>query len=283
MQPAPTIVIEPRRGLAFPRLGEIWEYRDLLWLFIRRDLVARYQQTVLGPLWFALQPVLMAILFSIIFSRVAGIGTAGVPPILFYLAGLAGWSYFAQNLTSTAGIFSAHASMFSKVYFPRMLVPLSTTLSNLGGWVVQVITFIVIAVIYSASGVWVPARWPWEAVFWLPALAVYTAMLSLGVNLWLISLSVKYRDLTQVFHFMAQLWFFATPVIYPLSGVSPRWRDFFLLNPMTPVVESCRYALLGVGEVWVEGWMVSATVAGLVFITGAVLFDRAQRTLVDTV
>jgi len=283
MQSTQVIIIEPRRGWSFPRLGEVWEYRDLLILFVRRDLVARYQQTILGPIWYMAQPILTALLFAVIFNRVAGIQTNGVPPILFYLAGLAGWAYFSQTLTTTVTAFSAHSHMFEKVYFPRLLVPLATILSSLGAWAMQVVTYFIVLMIYWASGTWHQQHFPWETLICLPLLAVYTAVLSLGINLWIISLTMKYRDFTQVFYFIAQLWLYATPVIYPLSQVPTKWRDLFLLNPMAPVIEMYRHILLGAGEIWCEGWAVSILITLGILISGCFMFDRTQKTFVDTI
>jgi lipopolysaccharide transport system permease protein len=276
-------IIRPGGPLALPNARELIEYRDLFWLMVRRDLVARYQQTIMGPLWFVLQPVLTALIFAVIFGRVAHVPIEGHSPFLFYLAGLAAWGYFAQNLNASATSFTANAHLFGKVYFPRLIVPLSAVISNLAAWVIQIVTFFVFLAWDigfaggDASG-FVVAR-----LLFLPFLALYIALLSLGICLWLSSLTAKYRDLAQVVSFLIQIWLYATPVIYPIAQVSVRWRWLWSLNPMTAVVETHRWILLGSGTVSWADWLPSLATTVLLLLTGMIIFEKVQRRFVDTV
>jgi lipopolysaccharide transport system permease protein len=274
-------VIRPGGALALPSGRELIEYRDLFWLLVRRDLVARYQQTILGPLWFALQPALTALVFAVVFARVAHVPIEGPSPFLFYLAGLAAWGYFAQNLNASATSFTANANMFGKVYFPRLIVPLAAVISNLAAWVIQVATFFIFFAYDAFTGSHV--HLVWEHLVLLPLLALYIALLSLGVCLWLSSLTAKYRDLAQAVVFLIQLWLYATPVIYPLSQVSVRWRWLWSLNPMTAVVETHRWLLIGVGTVQWSDWLPSLAITVVLLVTGMILFEKVQRNFVDTV
>ena len=291
VQPSPTaaaippdyeIHIEPRTGWLRVDWRELWEYRDLLLVLVRRDFLAKYKQTVLGPLWFILQPLLNTLVFTIVFNKVAGIETGGIPPLLFYLCALLPWGYFAQNVTTGAATFTNNAHLFGKVYFPRLIVPLSAVLSNLFALGLQFAVFFIFAGWYALRG---------EAVYFGPAillslpLLLITAALSLGLSLLISSSTAKYRDLSHLTPILIQLWMFATPVIYPLSkliGGDGRWAWIAWTNPMASVVEGFRFSLLGRG-LW-HGPMlcVSALASAIILVLGVMAFSRAERTVTDS-
>src|SRR5262249_42651558 len=218
------LVIRPTRGWFALDLAEVWRYRDLLLLLVHRDFVARYKQTVLGPAWFVLQPLLMTVVFSVIFGNIAKIPTDGLPPMLFYLAGLLGWNYFAQTFQSTSGTLVVNAGLFGKAYFPRLIVPLSAVISSFFAFVLQLATLLAIWIYFNlftnAGGQFGFS----VGIVWFPLVLLQVAALSLGVGLWLSALTAKYRDLAFLSAFVIQIWMYATPVIYPLSQIPEKWR-----------------------------------------------------------
>ena len=291
LQPSPTaagispdfeILIEARRGWFRVDWRELWEYRDLLFVLVRRDFLAKYKQTVLGPLWFILQPLLNTLVFTIVFNRVAGIETGGIPPLLFYLCALLPWGYFAQNVTTGALTFTANAHLFGKVYFPRLVVPLSTVISNLFALGLQFAVFFIFAAWFALRG---------SAVHFGPAillaipLLLVTAALSLGLSLLISASTAKYRDLSHLTPILLQLSMFATPVIYPLAkltGGDGHFAWIAWMNPMAPVVEGFRFALLGRGE-WNGAMLgISAIVSAIILLLGVMAFGRAERTVTDS-
>jgi lipopolysaccharide transport system permease protein len=275
-----TLVIRPERRWLDLRLDELWRYRDLVVLFVRRDFVANYKQTMLGPVWYLLQPLITSIAFVIVFGRVAGLSTDGRPQILFYMLGTVVWSYFAGCLTQTSGTFLTNAGLFGKVYFPRLAVPIATVVSNLMMFAIQFAQFAAFAAFFAARGS--PLGWtPWVLV--TPLLLLVMAALGLGLGITISSLTTRYRDLQYLVAFGTQLLMFATPVIYPLSSVSPRYRWLASANPMTAVVETFRLAFLGAGTVSVASLAYSAAMSAAVLIAGALLFNHVERTFMDTV
>jgi lipopolysaccharide transport system permease protein len=241
------VVIEPSKSWLQVPWRELWEYRDLLVLLVQRDLIARYKQTLLGPLWFILQPVLTAGVFAIVFGRIAGIPTDGIPGPLFYLSGLLAWNYFAQTITTGGAAFINNASLFSKVYFPRVVVPMAGAISNLFVTALQLIPFLLFFCYYKfVSGQGTGVHFGWHTLL-LPLPVLQIVVLALGVSLWMAAGSAKYRDLAHLNQFLVQLWMFATPIIYPMSTVSPEWRWLFWANPMSAPVEAFRICLLGRG------------------------------------
>jgi lipopolysaccharide transport system permease protein len=275
------VVIERSRGWLQLNWRELWEYRDLLRVLIERDFSARYRQTLLGPLWFVLQPVLTTIVFAIVFGRVAGIPTDGIPGPLFYLCGLLGWTYFAQTITAGGSTFISNAHLFSKVYFPRVVVPLAGAISNLFATALQLLPLVAFYVYYKfftpQSGA---LQIGWHALL-LPLPILHIVILALGVSLWMAAGAAKYRDLSHLNQFLVQLWMFATPIIYPLSTISPQWQWLFRLNPMSVPIEALRICLLGRGTLGFSEILFSAAVALLLFGTGLVLFQRVERTVTD--
>ena len=277
------LVIRPTKGWLRLDLMEIWRYRDLLFLLVHRDFVAKYKQTVLGPLWFVLQPLMLTLVFTLIFGAVAKIPTDGLPPMLFYLAGLLGWSYFAQTFQNASGTLVNNAGLFGKVYFPRLVVPLAGVASNILAFGLQLATLLVVWIwfkLFTDAG----ARFAMTgAVVWLPLLVVQIAALSLGVGLWLSALTSKYRDFTFLAPLLVQIWMYATPVIYPLSQVSERWRWLAAINPMAMPVEAIRLMFLGQGSVTAGYFLISVAVTAVLLLSGLLVFNRVEKTFVDTV
>jgi len=275
-----TLVIRSRKGWFDIDVSEIWRYRDLILLFVRRDFVAYYKQTVLGPIWFLLQPLLSTIVFTVIFSRIANIPTDGLPPFLFYMAGIVPWTYFASCLTQTSSTFITNAGIFGKVYFPRIVVPISVVITNLLTFAIQFGLFLVFLIYFYLQGATIqPNVW----ILLLPLLLVQMAALGLGTGILISSLTTKYRDLAFALGFGVQLWMYATPIVYPLSQIPAQWQWLFALNPMTAVIETFRYAFLGSGAIqpWVLGVSLSMTI--LILAIGIVLFSRVEKTFMDTI
>lgn len=282
LNPTHHVLIRANRNWVQVDWRGLWSYRDLLWLMVRRDFTAKYRQTILGPAWAVIQPILTTLVFTIIFGKVAGLPTEGAPPILFYLCGLVGWSYFAQTFSATSTTLVQNARLYGKVYFPRLIVPLSALFSNLVGYAIQLATFLGFYIYfkYGAPGGSFAIRW--EVIF-LPLLLLQVGLLSLGTGLWMSSLTAKYRDLAQISAFIVQLWMYATPIIYPLSMLPPRLKWLASLNPMTAPVEAYRYIFLGTGSMTLGLCAVSAAVTVLIFAAGLMTFQRVERTFVDTV
>jgi len=273
-------IIRSRNGWLDINPGEIWKYRDLIGLFVWRDFVYFYKQTILGPLWYLIQPLLTTLVFTVIFGNVAHLPTDGLPPFLFYLSGTIVWKYFADCLNSTSNTFVNNAHLFGKVYFPRLAVPVSVVISNLIGFGIQFLMFLAFLLFYRLQGA---AIQPQVAILLLPLLIVQIAALGLGFGIIVSSLTTKYRDLAQLVTFGVQLWMFLTPVVYPSSSVPDKWRWALALNPMTPVIEAFRYAFLGTGSINLLSWMVSLA-ASLCILFGAILlFNRVEKTFMDTV
>ena len=275
-----TMVIHPQRGWLDLRLGELWRYRELIRLFVRRDFVAIYKQTILGPLWYLIQPLLTTITFTIIFGRFAGLPTDGVPPFLFYMSGTVIWSYFADCLNKTSSTFVTNACLFGKVYFPRLTVPIAILISSLIAFSIQFLLFIGFLVYFIVTGASVgPNIW----VLITPLLLLMMAGLGLGFGIIVSSLTTRYRDLTFLVSFGVQLWMFATPIIYPVSAIPEQYQPLIQANPLTPIVEAFRYAYLGAGTVNLFNLLYSFGFMLVVLFIGLVLFNRIEATFMDTV
>jgi len=271
--------ITPHRGWLQVPVKEIWRYRDLLYLFVKRDFVAFYKQTVLGPLWFIIQPILTTLMFTLVFGRIAGLSTDGLPQILFYLAGVTIWGYFAECLTKTSTTFSDNAHLFGKVYFPRMIAPLAIIVSNLMKFGVQFCIFLLVFAYYWLNGMVQPNL----AVLWLPYLIVLMAAISLGIGLIFSAMTAKYRDLRFLLTFGVQLFMYATPVIYPLSAIPAKYAVYIQLNPITPIVEMFRYSFLGVGGASAGSMLYASIFAATVLALGMIVFNRLEVTFMDSV
>jgi lipopolysaccharide transport system permease protein len=278
------VVIQATKGLLHVDWRGLVEYRDLLMLLVRRDFLSKYKQSILGPAWFIIQPLLTTIVFTVIFGRVANLPSDGMPKMLFYLCALVPWNYFAANLNSTSATFTSNIGLFGKVYFPRLVIPLSVVVSNLIVLAIQLLTFLGFFIYFkflSAAG---PLIRPNLELALMPLLLLQIAAISLGFGLLLSALTVRYRDLAYAMGFLVQLWMYATPVVYPLSLITrPGWRMIAALNPMTSVVESFKHAFLGAGTVDVRYTAISVGITLVVLFLGLVLFTRAERTFVDTV
>jgi lipopolysaccharide transport system permease protein len=275
-----TSVIRSKSGWFDINLPELWRYRDLITLFVRRDFVSIYKQTVLGPLWFLLQPLFSTIVFTVIFGRIAHIPTDGLPQVVFYMAGIVTWNYFSACITKTADTFTSNAAVFGKVYFPRLAVPVSAVITNLLTFTIQFVLFLIVMTFFYLKGSAVrPNYW----VLFTPVLLIQMAALGLGFGILVSSLTTKYRDLTFVVSFGVQLWMYATPVVYPMSQIPERWKWAYALNPMAAVVEVFRFAFLGAGSV--QAWQLglSLFMTFLVLMAGIVLFSRVGKTFMDTV
>ena len=279
--PGYELIVERSSGWLKVNWRELWDYRDLLVLFVQRDFISRYKQTVLGPLWFLLQPVLTTIVFAIVFGRVAGIPTDGIPGPLFYLCGLLAWNYFSQNITTGGATFVNNAHLFSKVYFPRIMVPVSVVAANLVSFALQLIPFAAFAAYYFLTAQEGAARLSWSALL-LPLPLLHIAALSLGVSLWMAASTAKYRDLVHLTAYLTQIWMFATPVIYPLSKVSAKWHWLVWTNPMSAPVEAFRICLLGRGTLGTTEIALSLAITAALLVTGIAMFQRVERTVVDS-
>ena len=275
-----TTVIRPQRAWWDLRLGDLWRYRDLIWLLVWRDFVAYYKQTILGPLWYIIQPVLTTVVFTIVFGNIAKLSTDGLPPFLFYMAGNTVWSYFSACLISTSNTFTLNSAIFGKVYFPRLSMPISVVISNLISFAIRFVIFLLFVVYFMLSGADIHLNW-W--ILSLPLLAFIMALMGLGFGIIISSLTTKYRDLQQLVSFGVQLLMYATPVIYPLSSIESGWRWLILANPMTPIVEVFRFAFLGVSAVNPISLLYSAGFTVVVFLTGALIFNHVETTFMDTV
>ena len=272
--------ITPQNDLFDLRLAEIWQYRDLLLLFVRRDFVSKYKQTILGPVWFFIQPIFQTAILALVFGGMAKLSTDGVPPVLFYLAGVTAWNYFSNCLRTTSNTFTANASLFGKVYFPRAVVPLSVVISNLIQFSIGLLVFLVLYGFYSL-GNYTPR--PNGAVLLLPLLIVIMGMMGLGAGMLISALTTRYRDLQYLVEFGVQLLMYATPVILPLSAVPTKYRFIMLANPMTGVIETFKYGFFGTGTFsWpLLSYSVGFTVA--IFVLGLVVFNRTEKNFMDTV
>ncbi|MEZ5031440.1 MAG: ABC transporter permease [Saprospiraceae bacterium] len=274
------IVITPRKHLLQLDLREVWRYRDLLVLFVRRNIVAEYKQTILGPLWYVIQPLLTTIMFTIIFGNLAGISTDGVPPMLFYLAGITNWNYFAECLNKTATTFKDNQNLFGKVWFPRLVVPLSVVITSILKYLIQLLLFLGFYGYFLVRGAPIQAN---AMALLFPVLLLILAGLGLGFGLVFTSLTTKYRDLVFLLTFGVQLAMYATPVIYPLSEVPADYHWLAVLNPMTAVIETFKYGFLGHGTFsWVNLGYSLGFMVGLLFISIAV-FNRTEKNFMDTV
>jgi len=273
-------VLAPRGGLLDFRLGELWRYRDLILRFFRRDIVASYTQTILGPFWFVIPQIFTTIMFTVVFGKIGKIGTDGMPSMLFYMLGITAWNYFASCLSRCATTFSGNSGIFGKVYFPRLVMPCSTILANMMTFAIQFGLFLVFFGFYWLHGAAVHPNW---RVVILPILLLQMGALGLGIGCIVSALTTRYRDLALGITFGTQLWMYASCVVYPLSQIPKEWRLLFILNPMVPIIESFRFAFLGGGIVEIWHLAVSAVLSAILLFVGLIMFSRAEKTFMDTV
>ncbi len=278
------LVIKGHTSLFDLKFNDLWQYRDLLLLFVKRDFVSFYKQTVLGPLWFFIQPLFTTIIFSFVFGNLAGISTDGLPKYLFYLTGITSWNYFSDCLTKTSTVFRDNASIFGKVYFPRLIMPLSIVVSNLIRFGVQLVLMVLMMVYFYLFPVSGTSFHVTNGLFLFPFLVVLMAFLGLGLGLIITALTTKYRDLTFLVTFGVQLLMYATTVIYPLSYAKAKGYGFIVqLNPMTGIIECFRYAFLGKGEFTFSSLSYSVIVTLVVLVLGIVIFNKTEKNFVDTI
>ncbi len=282
-----TTIIKPKDKLWSVDFKELWHYRDLTTLFVKRDIITQYKQTVLGPLWFIIQPVMTVLMYMVVFGGIAGIGTDGIPQPLFYLTGTCMWQYFSDCLNKTSNTFVNNSGLFGKVYFPRLVVPVANVISNLLRFGIQLSLFLIVYLIYSIIGC--PAHVNMYVLLF-PLLVVMMAGLALGFGIIISSLTTKYRDLQILFSFIVHLWMYATPIVYPLSLVKGKMvagmnmYNIMRLNPVTPVIETFKYGFLGAGEFIGWGWMAYSFFFMVALIgVGIVVFNKTQKSFMDTV
>ena len=272
--------ITPRNSLLDLNLKELWQYRDLIRMYVKRDIVTFYKQTILGPLWFVIQPILTTVMFMFVFGNLAGISTDGVPGVVFYFSGIIIWNYFADCLNRNSRTFTDNQNGFGKVYFQRLVVPISVTISNLVRRAIQFVLFVVIYIYFVATGAGIM---PNLYLLLLPLLVLMTAGISLGFGIIFSSLTTKYRDLTFLLQFGVQLWMYATPIIYPLNSISAEKQWLIQLNPMTSVIETFKYGVLGSG-VFSWGWLgYSFVFMVALLLVGAMIFNKVEKDFMDTV
>ena len=273
-------VITAKQGKMTLQIRRIWEYRDLIYLFIKRDFVTYYKQTIFGPLWYLAQPILSSIMYMLIFGSLAKLGTDSIPQILFYFSGTMLWTYFSGDLRDVSNVFQTNKGMFGKVFFPRMVVPIATTLGLLIKFGVQFILFIILYAYYLINGMKVNISW---TILLFPIIIVWLIFLGCGLGMIVSAITTKYRDLAMVLDFLISLLMYATPVVYPLSEVSGKLRVLLCLNPVSTPIELFRYCFFGVGSIpdWAIGY--SAVVSVIVFMLGIFMFHRNERTFVDVI
>lgn len=274
-----TEIIEPQSSLLSLNLKEVWRYRDLLLLLVKRDFVTYFKQTILGPVWFFINPIFTTVIYTLVFGNIAGISTNGAPKVAFYLSGVVMWNYFSTSLTQTSTVFTTNAAIFGKVYFPRLIMPLSVVVSNLMQFGVQFLLFLGIVIYYSFLGQLHPNIY----VLLTPVLILLMAAFALGVGMIFSSMTTKYKDMAMLLTFGVQLFMYATPVVYPLSTISHKYKFLLEINPLTGIIENFRYAFLGVGDVNMVALGYSSIVIAILLSIGTIIFNRVQKGFMDTI
>lgn len=272
--------ITPQNKFFDLKLKEIWQYKDLLLLFVRRDFVAKYKQTILGPIWFFIQPLFQTIMFTFIFGNVAGLSTDGAPKGIFYLAGITSWNYFANCLRTTSNVFTVNAALFGKVYFPRAVTPFSIVISNLIQFGIGMSLFLVVYFYYILTGSDIQ---PNTTLFFFPVLVLIMGFMGLGLGMLVSAMTTKYRDLQFLIQFGIQLLMYATPVIYPISAISDKYKWIIMANPMSGIIEAFKFSFLGTGSFSWSLIAYSATFTIVIFILGLMVFNKTEKNFMDTV
>jgi len=274
-----TETIEADHSMFDLKLGEVWRYRDLVYMFVKRDFVSSFKQTILGPVWFFINPILTTIVFVVVFGKIAGLSTDGLPQILFYLSGVTLWNYFSTSLTSASSVFTANAAIFGKVYFPRLVMPITIVISNLMRFGVQFLLFLVVWLYYLIKGDITPNVW----LLATPLLIILMAEFAMGAGMIISSLTTKYRDLQMLLGFGVSLFMYATPVIYPLSSLSGIWKKIAFYNPLTGIFECFKYGWLGSGDFSPEMLLISSLIIFVMLAVGTVVFNKVEKSFMDTV
>lgn len=275
-----TTIIKSKNGWFDINIKELFQYKDLIFLFVKRNYTTRYKQTILGPLWLVLNPLLTVVLYTFVFGNIAGLSTDGSPQLAFYLASNALWSYFAACLSQTSTTFTANSAMFGKVYFPRLTMPLSTVLTAGLDLVIQVIMLIVVLAFYVVRGMPVEVGF---SILLVPVLVIQIALLGLGCGIIISSLTTKYRDLAVLVTFGVQLWMYASPVVYSVSQIPEKFYSLYMLNPVAPIITMWRHAFLGTGTMPLSHWGISWFVTLVILGIGIILFSKIEKTFMDTV
>lgn len=274
------IIISSKKGWFELELDQIWRYRDLLILFVRRDIVSFYKQTVLGPLWYFIQPIFSTIVFTFVFGNLAGLSTDGLPQPIFYLAGITAWNYFAECLTKTSTVFRDNQAIFGKVYFPRVISPLSIVISNLLRFGIQMVLFIGMIIYFFSQGLNIKVGWE---LLLFPVFVLFMAMQGLGLGMIITAMTTKYRDLSYLVSFGAQLLMYAAPIAYPLSSLSGKMYTIVALNPMTYVIEGIKRSTLGIGVLTPETFTYTTMISFIILIFGFSIFNKVQKNFIDTI
>jgi len=277
-----SLVITPSKQWFQIDLKEIWEYRELIGLFVKRNITTYYKQTILGPLWFILQPLITSIVFNIIFAKVANIPTDNIPPLLFYMSGIVAWNYFSSCLMEISNTFNSNAVLFGKVYFPRIIIPLSIVITNLIKFIIQLTLFFSFYLFYLTTGN-NSFQFNFQHLLLLPVLILLMAMLGLGMGMLVSSVTVRYKDLRNLINFGTQLLMYASPIVYPLSIVPDRFRIYIILNPMTSVIEGFRSAFLNVGSFTIEPLIYSIIISFFIMLLGLIIFNRTEKNFIDSI
>ena len=272
--------VSSKNKLFSVNLKEIWKYRDLIILFVKRDITTAYKQTILGPVWIVINPLLSTVVFTVIFGVIAGIPTDGVPQFLFYLSGNILWGFFSSCLNKGSGTFLGNARLFGKVYFPRLVMPISGIIYNLINFLLQTVVFVILIIIYAVIGANVH---PNLFILFTPLLVLHTALLGTAIGLIISSITTKYRDLNVLVSFGVSLLMYITPVVYPISKVPENFRWLMLLNPVAPIVESYRYAFLGSGTFEWQFLLISLAVTAVLLFWGVLVFNKVEKNFIDTV
>lgn len=275
-----TIEIRPEKKWYDIDFKSLWRYRDLFYMYIKRDIIVQYKQTVLGPLWYLIQPVFTTVMYMFVFGGLAGISTDGVPQPLFYMAGIMMWNYFNSVFTASSSLFVANSAIFGKVYFPRLIVPLATATSNLLKFLIQLLLFVAVYIFYMCMGENIAVNW---TIVTFPLIVVMVGVFGMSSGLIISSMTTKYRDLTQLVNFGVQLYMYATPIIYPLSAAPEKYKDIIMLNPLSPMFEAVRYSWMGCGEISWCGLLYSLVFTLLLTAFAVVIFSKTERTFMDTV
>lgn len=274
-----TTVIRPKNRLFDLKLRELWQYRDLIVMFVKRDFKTMYKQTILGPLWIVINPILTTLMQVLVFGNIADISTDGMPQFLFYMAGNTMWLYFSSCLTKTSTTFTANAAVFGKVYFPRLVTPISIVISGLISFGVQFAIFLVTDIYYTVNGMIHPGL----LVLITPLLVIELALLGMGCGIIISALTTKYRDLAVLVTFGVQLWMYGSAIIFPVSSLPEKWAHLLMLNPIVPIVEAFRYAYTGHGTFSVKYLGIGAIVTLVILFVGMVIFNKVEKTFMDTV
>ncbi|QDP85551.1 ABC transporter permease [Chryseobacterium sp. SNU WT5] len=274
-----TETIESNHSLFDLKLKEVWRYKDLVYMFVKRDFVSSFKQTILGPLWFFINPIFTTIVFVFVFGNIAKLSTDSIPQVLFYLSGITLWNYFSSCLTGTSNIFTANASIFGKVYFPRLVMPITIVISNLMKFGVQFTLFLAVWIFYFSKGEIEPNIW----ILATPFLIVLMAIFALGVGMIFSALTTKYRDLQMLLTFGVSLMMYATPVIYPVSSIEGVWKELAYYNPLTGIFECFKYGWMGQGEFTVEMLLISTGIILILLVIGTVTFNKVEKSFMDTV